>query len=326
MGKRQPVDQISPRKRRIGSLAIAGALPLVAAFGNTGNAAAETVSPDESQPAMVENQVPQAGAQPGVTLDTPFGQVTVPVPQALADGAQNYLENTTPTALGVEGKAREAMAAEPGTMADPAAAPVLRVGRNSSTGVRDIPNAPLAPVDTQNLRSPDPLRAAEVAPIAAPEGKLRFGDTQVDIPTWLTAEQAAQVNAVAAAAEAELAQTLDSAGFEPSRSDRIAAQTVGTAAVGAAVGVGVAAPVEVAGMVMGGFVGAMVGTPFAPAGWVFGPAIGATAGASLIAIPAATVGATIGAAVGAANGFMAPATEGAPVTEAAPAADENVAS
>ncbi|BEK96340.1 hypothetical protein [Nocardia seriolae] len=328
MGKRQPVDLVQTRRQRLGSLAVAGALPLVAALAAAGTSAAEPVSSDDTQPAVVDNQPAAAGpggtdAQPGVVVDTPFGKIAVPVPQALADGAHNYL---AATAAEVEGTAAEGTAAEAldnaGALDNaealapaPPAAPV-RVGRNSATGVRDIPNAPLAPVDQGKLHQPNPMSAPDVAPIAAPEGKLRFGDTQVDIPAWLTPEQAAQVNALAAGAEAEVARTYDSAGFEPSRSDRMAAQTVGTAAVGAAVGVGVAAPLEIAGGVMGGFIGAMAGTPFAPAGWVFGPAVGASAAVTLIAIPAATVGAVIGGTVGAVNGYLAPATPGAPVDAA----------
>ncbi|MGW4356691.1 hypothetical protein ACWELJ_31870, partial [Nocardia sp. NPDC004582] len=235
MGKRQPVDTVSPRRRRLGTLAVAGALPLVAALAAAGTSAAEPVSSDETQPAVVDNQpttmLPDGtDAQPGVVVDTPFGKLAVPMPQAMADGAHTYLAAT-------------AAEAAPDELIEPAAEVVpVRVGRNSATGVRDIPNAPLAPVDHGKLRQPNPLAAPEVAPIAAPEGKLRLGDTQLDIPGWLTADQAAQVNALAAGAEAELARTYDSAGFEPSRSDRMAAATVGSAAVGAAVGVGVAAP------------------------------------------------------------------------------------
>ncbi|MCU1643207.1 MAG: hypothetical protein JWN03_3482 [Nocardia sp.] len=334
MGKRQPADQISSRRRRIGSLAIAGALPLVAALTNAGTAAADPVAGDDNQSTVVETQ-PSTPAQPGLVLDSPFGQLNVPVPPMVSEGVRPWAE-TAPAAARVaaraEGGSSEAAPVidgidpVPTDAADPLVdvagepAPLVRVGRNSATGVRDIPNGPVAAVDVQGLHMPDPSVAAEVAPIAAPEGKLRFGDTQIDIPTFLTPEQAAQVNEFSADTEANLARTLDSVGFEPSRSDRIAAQTVGTAAVGAAVGVGVAAPAEVAGMMLGGFVGAMAGTPFAPAGWVVGPAIGASAAVSIIAVPAATVGATIGAAVGAVNGVLAPATAPAAVAAAPGAA------
>lgn len=324
MGKRQPVDQISPRRRRIGSLAIAGALPLVAALANAGTAAAEPVTTDDNQSTVVENQ-PGHDAQPGLVLDSPFGQFSVPVPPMVSDGIRPWIE-TAPTAAESGSSAEAAPVIDPAESAVDAPeaaapvaepAPVVRVGRNSSTGVRDIPQGPVAAVDMQQLRAPNPSDAADVAPIAAPEGKLRFGDTQIDIPAFLTPEQATTVNELSAGAEADLARTFDSAGFEPSRSDRIAAQTVGTAAVGAAVGVGVAAPVEVVGAVMGGFIGAMAGTPFAPAGWVVGPAIGASAAVTLIAVPAATIGGSIGAAVGAVSGILAPAT-GPVAAEVAP--------
>lgn len=306
MGKRQQVDRLSSR-RRWSSLAVVGALPLTLALAGT--AAAEPVNPEDapSAPAVQAQDAPQSP----VVVESPFGELAVPMPDGLADGVRNFLD-TSPTAAGSEETAAVADSVEPAAAAD---APGVRVSRNSPVGVRDIPGGSLAAVNPEELRMPNPAAAPRVAIIAAPEGKLRFGDTQVDIPTWLTPEQAAQVNELAGTAEAELARTLDSAGFEPSRSDRIAAQTVGTAAVGAAVGVGVAAPLEVAGGVMGGFVGAMAGTPFAPAGWVFGPAVGATAAVTVIAVPAATVGAAVGAAVGAVNGYLAPATEGAPAVE-----------
>ncbi|MEC3956034.1 hypothetical protein VMT65_23565 [Nocardia sp. CDC153] len=323
MGKRQPVDLVREKntatRRRLGSLAVAGALPLVAALATTGTSAAEPVSSDENSSTVIDNQ-PAAtpggtDAQPGVVIDTPFGKLAVPMPQTMAEGVHTYLDATAAEVEGTPAaEPAEADALAPGDAVAPVAP--VRVGRNSTTGVRDIPNAPLAPVDQSKLHQPDPLAAPDVAPIAAPEGKLRFGDTQVDIPAWMNPDQAAQVNAVAAGAEAELARTYDSAGFEPSRSDRMAAQTVGTAAVGAAIGVGVAAPLEIAGGMMGGFIGAMAGTPFAPAGWVFGPAAGATAAVTLIAVPAATAGAVIGGAVGAVNGYLAPATPGAPVSDA----------
>ncbi|QIS17647.1 hypothetical protein [Nocardia terpenica] len=186
------------------------------------------------------------------------------------------------------------------------AAPHSYVGRNSPTGVRAIPDpAPLAVVDVGRLHVPDPAEVATVAPIEAPTGKLRFGDTQVDIPAWLPAEPAAQINDASAQVEARLAGTLDSAGFAPSRSDRIAAQTLGTAAQGAAVGTAVASPLVVAGVVMGGFVGAMAGMPMLPVGTVVPLMIGAGLGGALVATPAAAVGAAVGAAAGAVNGITA---------------------
>ncbi|NNH69455.1 hypothetical protein HLB23_06150 [Nocardia uniformis] len=305
MGKRQQADRLSSRQLW-GSLAVAGAFPLTVALAGT--AAAEPVNPEDAPAALAQD-----APQPALVVDSPFGHLAVPMPAALTDGMRDWLA-TAPTAASAEATAALSDSAEPAAAGTPA--PATRVGRNSPVGARDIPGGSLAAVDPEQLRMPDPSVAAEVAPIAAPEGKLRFGDTQVDVPEWLTPEQADQINDLSATAEAELAQTLDSAGFEPSRSDRIAAQTIGTAAVGAAVGVAVAAPLEGAALVMGGFVGAMAGMPFAPAGWVVGPVIGATAAVALVAVPAAAMGATVGAAVGAANGYLAPATEGAPIDAA----------
>ncbi|RDI55713.1 hypothetical protein [Nocardia mexicana] len=189
-------------------------------------------------------------------------------------------------------------------------APHVYVGRDSATGVRAIPEpGALAAIDIERLHLPDPARLGTVAPIEAPEGKLRFGDTQIDIPEWLPPEQAGQLNDVSAHTEAELARTLDGAGFAPSRADRIAAQTVGTAAVGAAVGTAVAGPAVVAGVLLGGFVGTMAGMPMLPLGTVGVAAAGAAIGGAVVAAPAAAAGAAVGAGVGALNGVLAPATQ-----------------
>ncbi|MFJ9367095.1 hypothetical protein ACIRRA_22100 [Nocardia sp. NPDC101769] len=106
MGKRQQVDSVSPRRRRPGSLAVASALPLVAALAAAGTSAAEPVSSDESQPAVVDNQPAttrpgRTTAQPGMVVDTPFGQFVVPVPQAMADGAHTYLDATVGAIAGL---------------------------------------------------------------------------------------------------------------------------------------------------------------------------------------------------------------------------------
>ncbi|WP_024804734.1 hypothetical protein [Nocardia sp. BMG51109] len=160
----------------------------------------------------------------------------------------------------------------------------------------------LAPVGT--LHPPVPV--APVPPIAPPPGKFRFGDVQVDAPPWLDREQAIQINDNAAQTEANLATFLDSVGMERSRSDRIAGQTVGSAAVGAVAGAASAAPFALTSGVVGGVVGLVVGLPFVPVGVVAGPAMGAAFGAGVITVPAAAIGAAAGAAVGAVNSFNAP--------------------
>ncbi|MGW4246107.1 hypothetical protein ACWELQ_26835, partial [Nocardia sp. NPDC004722] len=157
-------------RRRLGSLAVAGALPLVAALATAGTSAAEPVSSDENQPAVVDNQ--PAATQPGGTdagqgmvVDTPFGKFAVPMPQAMADKAHAYLDATAAEVQPAD--ATDTVEADPLVPAGPVAP--VRVGRNSATGVRDIPNSALAPVDQSKLHQPDPMSAPEVAPIAAPE-------------------------------------------------------------------------------------------------------------------------------------------------------------
>ncbi|MFD0363226.1 hypothetical protein ACFQZZ_17405 [Nocardia sp. GCM10030253] len=160
----------------------------------------------------------------------------------------------------------------------------------------------LAPVGV--LHPPVPV--APVPPIAPPPGQFRFGDVTVPTPDWIDQEQAIQINDNAAMAEANLATFLDSVGMERSRSDRIAGQTIGTAAMGALAGAGASAPIALTSAVMGGVVGLVVGLPILPVGIVAGPMLGAGVGAAVITIPAAALGAAAGAAVGAVNAFNAP--------------------
>ncbi|MFF0490430.1 hypothetical protein ACWDSJ_21980 [Nocardia sp. NPDC003482] len=160
----------------------------------------------------------------------------------------------------------------------------------------------LAPVGV--LHPPGPV--APVPPIAPPPNKFRFGDVQVDVPAGMDREQAIEINDQAAQTEANLATFLDSMGMERSRSDRIAGQTVGTAAQGAIAGAAMSTPIAATSALVGGVVGLVVGLPFMPVGVVAGPVLGAAMGASVIAVPAAAVGAAAGAVVGAVNAFNAP--------------------
>lgn len=160
----------------------------------------------------------------------------------------------------------------------------------------------LAPVGV--LHPPIPVPA--VPPIAPPPGKFRFGDVQVDAPNWIDKEQSIQINDNAAQIEANIATFLDSVGMERSRSDRIAGQTVGTAAMGAVAGAATAAPFALTSAAVGGAVGLVMGLAFVPVGLVAGPVLGAAAGAAFVTVPAAALGAVAGAAVGAVNSFNAP--------------------
>ncbi|MEU2256944.1 hypothetical protein [Nocardia xishanensis] len=161
----------------------------------------------------------------------------------------------------------------------------------------------LAPVGV--LHPPVPVDP--VPPIAPPPGQFRFGDVMVATPDWIDHEQAIQINDAAAMTEANLATFLDSVGLERSRSDRIAAQTVGAAALGAVAGASSTMPLSVTSAMVGAAAGLVTGVIFAPIGLIVGPALGAAVGAAVITIPAAMMGAAAGAAVGAAGGFIAPA-------------------
>ncbi|WP_153805355.1 hypothetical protein [Nocardia sp. SYP-A9097] len=160
----------------------------------------------------------------------------------------------------------------------------------------------LAPVGT--LHAPIPVPA--VPPIAPPAGKFRIGDVVVDAPTWIDSEQAIQINDNSATVEANLATFLDSIGLERSRSDRIAGQTVGAAAMGAVIGASAAMPIAITSASVGAVAGLVAGLPMLPVGLVAGPVVGAAVGAAVITIPAAAAGAAVGAMVGAVNGFIAP--------------------
>ncbi|WP_067801642.1 hypothetical protein [Nocardia beijingensis] len=150
-----------------------------------------------------------------------------------------------------------------------------------------------------------PIPVAPVPPIAPPSGKLRFGDVQVDAPEWLYREQAIQINDTAAMAEANMATFFDSIGMERTRSDRVASQTMGAAAIGAAAGFVFASPFALFGAAVGGGLALAIGLPFAPIGLAAGP-IGAAYGAALMAAPLSAIGAGIGAGLGAVHALSAP--------------------
>ncbi|MEV6428159.1 hypothetical protein [Nocardia sp. NPDC051463] len=151
-----------------------------------------------------------------------------------------------------------------------------------------------------------PLPVAPVPPIAPPPGQFRFGDVTTPAPDWIDQEQAIHINDTSAMIEAHLATFLDSTGMERSRSDRIAGQTIGTAAMGAVAGAAASTPIALTSAMFGGLVGVVAGLPLLPIGLLAGPMLGAGIGAAVITVPAAAVGAATGAAVGAFNAFNAP--------------------
>ncbi|MFE3760121.1 hypothetical protein ACFXO9_37950 [Nocardia tengchongensis] len=174
--------------------------------------------------------------------------------------------------------------------------------RSSLQWARPVPKSEyLSPVEF--LHGPVPV--APVPPIAPPPGMLRFGNVQVEVPDWLPREPAIQLNDAAAVTEADLATFFDSVGMERTRSDRVASQTVGSAALGAAAGAAIASPFALIGAGVGGALGLAIGVPFAPIGLAAVP-IGAAYGAALMAAPLAAIGAGIGATLGATQALTAP--------------------
>lgn len=262
---------VSPRRRKMGSMVVAGAAPVVFALAGTGTAHAdpagspplhrsEHISPDVTP----EHEV--VGTDPAVEADPQW-------PAAVAPNVRPYRG--------------------------------IRIPDDTYTSLqwaRPVPDSEyLSPLEV--LHAPAPV--APVPPIAPPPGKLRFGDVHVDSPDWLPREQAVQLNDGAAVTEAHLATFLDSVGMERTRSDRVAGQTVGAAALGAAAGAAVASPFALVGAGLGGVIGAAVGVPFAPIGLAAVP-LGAAYGAALMVAPLAAIGAGVGAGLGAVHALSAP--------------------
>ncbi|MFG2441454.1 hypothetical protein ACGFQG_01180 [Nocardia fluminea] len=191
--------------------------------------------------------------------------------------------------------------------------------RPESRPVPEYPT-PAPPVVIEELHLPEPVEP--VAPIVPPARTLRVGEFTSPVPDEVPNDILDGVNGTAAGAEAAIATQGRSVGINPSRSDKIAAATVGGALAGAAIA---GVPAAAVGAVGGGLIGAGIG---AGAGFAVGAAgtagaaaiLGAaaavpTAGAgALAAIPAGFAlawpiaaastgaGAAIGAAAGAATG------------------------
>ncbi|BDT86762.1 hypothetical protein [Nocardia cyriacigeorgica] len=270
-----------PQRQKVGSIVVAGAVPLVMALVGTGTATATT---QPAQSATVTDHSPST---------TPLGVSAPAAPIAET--------RVAPEALTANPAPARQSAAEPGA-------------HTTLAWSRPVPEKDyLAPLGDLHA----PTQVEPVAPIAPPPGQLRFGDVAIESPAWLDPQQAAQVNDGAANAEAGLATFLDSVGMERSRSDRVASQTIGAAAVGAVAGASASTPLAATSAVVGAVAGLVAGVPFLPAGLVAGPMLGAAIGAAVIAVPAAAIGAAAGAAIGAADALAAP-PHGQPV-EAQPA-------
>lgn len=268
--------KVSSRQQKMGSMVAAGAVPVVLTLvGSSGTANAAF---DRDVPV---SQTQHSGHVDFVVGDTDSGEET---PATQVEPSQDWPAAQVPNVRPYRG---------------------MRIPddtRSSLQWARPVPKSEyLSPVEF--LHGPVPV--APVPPIAPPPGVLRFGNVQVEAPDWLPREPAIQLNDAAAVAEADLATFFDSVGMERTRSDRIASQTVGSAALGAAAGAAVASPFALIGAGVGGALGLAIGLPFAPIGLAAVP-IGATYGAALMAAPLAAVGAGIGAGLGATQALTAP--------------------
>lgn len=236
--------------------------------------------------------------------------------------------SAVPLVMAVVGSgAASAAPAHPATTlhdASPAQPPVNHAPQTSQLSAGTLSALPSArPLPDQHYLAPvgqlhAPKQVTPVAPIAPPPGKLRIGDVQLDAPTWVDRNQEIMVNDQAAQAEAGMATFLDSIGMERSRSDRVAATTLGDAAIGAVAGATASAPLAITSGLVGGVAGLVAGVPFLPAGLVAGPALGAAIGAGVIAVPWAVAGAAAGAGIGAATGLATPPHGVAPSHRVAP--------
>ncbi|MBF6074846.1 hypothetical protein [Nocardia beijingensis] len=237
------------------------------------------------------------GAAATATADPSLPEISVQLPFAPAPGL---------------GLVPAADPADPGALPPEVLppAPPVSAGRNDLSVNRPMPDPNvLAPIDPQRLHLPNPAAPAPaVAPIEAPPGTLRVGSVVIGRPDFMTPEQGKMFNDAIAGPEAGIAQTLDSAGFDPSRSDRIAADLIGSTAIGASVGSMVAAPVASIGAVIGAICGAIAGLPMIPTGTIAVMAFGAAIGYGFVASPAIAVGAAVGAGVGVLQGLLTPPT------------------
>lgn len=271
--------KVSLRQQKVGSMVVAGAVPVVLTLvGSSGTANAE---PGRYVPV---SQTEHGGDVAFVADDTDADEGTPAVQAEQPRQSRDWPSAQAPNVRPYRGTR------------------IPDDTRSSLQWARPVPKSEyLSPVEF--LHGPVPVEP--VPPIAPPPGMLRFGNVQVEAPDWLPREPAIQLNDAAAVTEADLATFFDSLGMERTRSDRIASQTVGSAALGAAAGATVASPFALIGAGVGGALGLAIGLPFAPIGLAAGP-IGATYGAAIMAAPLAAIGAGIGAGLGAMQALTAP--------------------
>ncbi|MEU7764763.1 hypothetical protein AB0B25_06535 [Nocardia sp. NPDC049190] len=293
-----------PQRQKVGLMVAAGAVPLVLALVGPSTANAETAR----RTPVIQPEPPEQLDQPEQNDHSEQSDQTDPLDQSQSDQPQ---QNNQPEQNNQPGQPDQPEQNNQPAQWPSAEAPNvhpyegLRIPDDTLSSLqwaRPMPDQKyLAPLGALHL----PVPVTAVPPIAPPPGKFRFGDVQVDAPDWLYREQAIQLNDGAAIAEANMATFLDSIGMERTRSDRIAGQTIGAAAIGAAAGAAFASPFALIGAAAGGVIGGAIGLPFAPIGLAAGP-VGAAYGAALMAVPFTALGAGIGATLGAVHALSAP--------------------
>lgn len=164
------------------------------------------------------------------------------------------------------------------------------------------------------LHAPEPTTPPKLLR-PPPPNRLGLGELTVDSP--LPADATWEINQHLAEAQAVTDGAFQSVGFSEDRSTRMAVGGVAGAALGGAIGFGVACvPAAVttgaAGALLGAGVGAAVGNvPGAAAG----AGLGAVGGAAAGCVGAGIAGAAIGGAIGGAAGVIATAGDGSDLPE-----------
>ncbi|NLE78390.1 MAG: insoluble domain protein [Rhodococcus sp.] len=287
-------------RRQSQRAAVMGALPLAIAIGysSVATAAPQPGTTDEVQP----------DAQPGTTAES----------KPDSDKVAPTIERTK--------------------QSEPKSYWIAPPPEYNNVPTRELPTYSEYDVEEEAYVAPEPVQIQElhlptavdpVAPIEAPEDKLRVGDYISEKPAWMTEEQLEKTNNTAAVAEAQMATFWNSIGVDGTRSDVVAGATIAGAATGGVIGaVGLGIPLAIAagipanlpgclaGTTVVGLAGAALSAPIAGVGGIPAAAIGcgvgaaaATAAASAAAgIPAAIVGGAIGAGIGAVAGAVGGAT------------------
>lgn len=294
-------QKIRGRHRRQGQrAAVMGALPIAIAisYSSVAVAAPQPGTTDEVQP---EDAPSPTTAQPGTTTDS----------DSESDADSDKAAPTTERAKDLEPKSY--WVAPPPEYTN---VPTRELPTYYEYDEQEEEYVAPEPVQVQELHLPEPV--APVAPIEAPEDKLRIGDFITEKPVWMSEQDMEKTNNSAAVAEAQVATFWNSIGVETSRSDRIAAATTAGVLGGGAIGaLGCGVPAAVAGGVVGGIIGGAVSgapgavtvlstfgltAPVVVPSVILSTAGGVAIGAAAAGIPAAAVCGTAGAVIGGVGG------------------------